>query len=240
MPLQKTFSRLHRWLAAIVGVQILIWFASGTIMAVLPIETVRGEHLLKEAKPQLVDTALLAQRLPALVADLPANPEKLTAVMLGNKPVLQVRFAGEDAALLLDVRSGKTLSPLPAEEAMALVRSRATVDSSRLTATKVLQTSTEYKGEVPAWRIDVNDDSNTAFYVSMTTGDIKPVRTRLWRVYDFLWGLHIMDWNMRENFNTPWLIGFAGLSFVTALAGTGLLFFRLVRPWWRRRRKRSA
>jgi hypothetical protein len=238
--MQKFFSRLHRWLAALVGVQILIWFASGTIMAVLPIETVRGEHLLKDLKPQPVDVLLLANRMPALVADLPAEPEKLTAVMLGNMLVLQVRFAGDHAAVLLDVRSGKKISPLPADEAMALVRSRTTLDTSRLTATNVLQTSPEYKGEVPAWRIDVNDDNNTAFYVSMTTGEIKPVRTRLWRVYDFLWGLHIMDWNMRENFNTPWLIGFAGLSFVTALAGTGLLFFRLVRPWWRRRRKRTA
>jgi hypothetical protein len=41
------------------------------------------------------------------------------------------------------------------------------------------------------------------------------VRTGTWRLYDFFWSLHIMDWKNHEDFNTPWLLGFA-------LGGLGL------------------
>ena len=34
-------SRLHRWLALIIGVQLLLWFTSGLVMSLLPIERVR-------------------------------------------------------------------------------------------------------------------------------------------------------------------------------------------------------
>ena len=39
-------SRLHKWLALFIGAQLLIWFASGALMSFLPIDKVRGEHLV--------------------------------------------------------------------------------------------------------------------------------------------------------------------------------------------------
>ena len=33
-------SRVHKWLALIIGAQLLIWFTSGVIMSFLPIEKV--------------------------------------------------------------------------------------------------------------------------------------------------------------------------------------------------------
>mgnify|MGYP001195403238 CR=1 FL=1 len=39
-------SRVHKWLALILGAQLLIWFASGALMSFLPIDKVRGEHLV--------------------------------------------------------------------------------------------------------------------------------------------------------------------------------------------------
>ena len=52
------------------------------------------------------------------------------------------------------------------------------------------------------------------------------LRTKLWRAYDFMWGLHIMDLRGRENAHHPVLIGFAGLAFVGSLMGCVLLFRR--------------
>src|SRR3546814_12974358 len=40
---------IYRWLALIIGVQLLLWFASGLIMSVLPIDRVRGEHVVDRA-----------------------------------------------------------------------------------------------------------------------------------------------------------------------------------------------
>ena len=36
--------QLHKWIALIVGIQVLGWVLGGLIMTALPIEKVRGEH----------------------------------------------------------------------------------------------------------------------------------------------------------------------------------------------------
>ena len=46
-------SRTHKWLAIIIGAQLLLWFASGALMSFLPIDRVHGDHLVdrKAAAP---------------------------------------------------------------------------------------------------------------------------------------------------------------------------------------------
>jgi hypothetical protein len=53
-------------------------------------------------------------------------------------------------------------------------------------------------------------------------------RTRFWRAYDFMWGLHIMDLQTREETSHPVLIIFA------ALAGLGVVIGLILLPWRRR------
>jgi hypothetical protein len=234
-------SRVHRWVAALVGLQILIWFASGTVMAFLPIEKVRGEHLLRAAAPAPLPPAALA-RLPDRIAKLPDGPVQVQSYMLGTLPVLRAEFAGGRPSLLLNVTTGAQLNPVSPAMALTLLRARTSVDLSQATTHWVTAKTNDYRGALPAWRIDARDAESAQFYVSAETGEIKTVRTGLWRVYDFLWGLHIMDWKNHESFNTPWMIGFAGLAFCLAVAGFGLLYFRSLRPWLRtrlRRRKKT-
>jgi hypothetical protein len=62
-------------------------------------------------------------------------------------------------------------------------------------------------------------------------------RSTLWRVFDFLWSLHIMDFENHEDFNTPLLIVATALSLVMIIAGIVLFPSRLGYKAWRRRRK---
>jgi ABC-type Mn2+/Zn2+ transport system permease subunit len=52
------------------------------------------------------------------------------------------------------------------------------------------------------------------------------VRTRWWRTFDFVWGLHIMDLQTREDTHHPILIFFALLAVIGALFGCILMFRR--------------
>ena len=52
------------------------------------------------------------------------------------------------------------------------------------------------------------------------------LRTGGWRLYDAMWGLHIMDLESREDFHHPLLIGFAALALANVALGTILLFKR--------------
>ena len=51
-------------------------------------------------------------------------------------------------------------------------------------------------------------------------------RTTRWRVFDFLWMLHIMDYDEREDFNHPLLVSASLIALLAALSGVGLYFFR--------------
>lgn len=48
--------RIHKWIALIVGIQIMLWIAGGLVMSAIPIETVRGEHKISPTGPSEIDT----------------------------------------------------------------------------------------------------------------------------------------------------------------------------------------
>ena len=66
----------------------------------------------------------------------------------------------------------------------------------------------------------------TNLYIDAESGSLLAVRTPQWRVFDFMWGLHIMDLQTREDSSHPVLIGFAGLSLISLLMAFWLLIAR--------------
>ena len=78
---------------------------------------------------------------------------------------------------------------------------------------------------------------DAAIYVDATSGRLRAVRTNSWRLFDFLWSLHIMDYDEREDFN-HWLIKLlAIMSLVTVLSGLSLFFMT---QRWRKRKPATA
>ena len=100
-----------------------------------------------------------------------------------------------------------------------------------------LGNSPEYRGALPAWRVDFEDGAGRSLYVAADTGAVTARRSTLWRVYDFLWGLHIMDWRGHENFNSPLLIIATALGLIVLVTGIIMMPSRLGLNAWRRRRK---
>ncbi|MCW3837286.1 PepSY domain-containing protein [Sphingomonas canadensis] len=227
-------SRLHRWLALVIGVQLLLWFSSGLVMSLLPIDRVRGEHLVdREAAAALPASARYVSP-QAIIAASDGPVRALRHRMLLGRPVVETE-TGSGALQLYDGATGVRLPPIDARqaEAIALGAYRGT-PAPDAAVERVTAVSTEYKGRVPAWRVALADADSTRIYVT-DTGTIAAVRTGTWRLYDFFWGLHIMDWSEHENFNTPWLKAFAFGGLALAIAGTILLYLR----WPRRKRRRA-
>ncbi|HYW15587.1 MAG TPA: hypothetical protein VE891_05470 [Allosphingosinicella sp.] len=63
----------------------------------------------------------------------------------------------------------------------------------------------------------------TCFYLDSATGEILARRTRWWRFYDLMWGIHIMDLKTREDAHNPLLVGFAIVALVTILLALAML-----------------
>lgn len=223
-------SRLHRWLALIIGAQLLLWFTSGLVMSLLPIERVRGEHLVERDAEGVLPAQAYAP-LERIAAGTPLRSAR-HRLLLG-RPVVEVETASGELRLH-DATTGAALPSVDAAMA-GRIASAAYKDRPRpdVQVTRVTAATTEYKGRLPAWQAAFTDREATRVYVD-NAGRIAAVRTGTWRFYDFFWALHIMDWSEHEDFNTPWLRGFAIGGLVLAIAGTILLYLRLPR---RSRRK---
>lgn len=227
-------SRVHKWLALIIGAQLLIWFSSGVLMSFLPIEKVRGEHLVDRERVVAVPTTPGLVSPTQLLASAKAPVESISFVMLAGRPVAQVATA--DGIKLFDAVTGNPLPPVDAALARTIANDalKASV-KPEARVSRVVSESPEYRGALPAWRVAFADPDNTSVFIAADTGKIAAVRTGTWRLYDFFWSLHIMDWKNHENFNTWWLLTFAIGGLVMGLAGTILLVMR-----WPIRRKRRA
>jgi hypothetical protein len=224
---------VHKWLALIIGAQLLIWFSSGALMSFLPIEEVRGEHLVDRETVAVIRTGSRLADPATILARAGAPVEAIHWRMLGDHAVAEVTTA--NGIKRFDATTGAPLPPVDASEATMIARAAWKAANKPVsTASRVTSESPEYRGVLPAWRIAFSDPDATSVFVAADTGRITAVRTGAWRLYDFFWGLHIMDWMNHENFNTPWLLAFAIGGLVLGLAGTALLIMR----WPFRRRTR--
>ena len=59
MKVLRLSTQLHKWVALVVGLQVLFWVGGGLVMTVIPIETVRSEHRAAELKPALLEVGAL-------------------------------------------------------------------------------------------------------------------------------------------------------------------------------------
>ena len=74
------------------------------------------------------------------------------------------------------------------------------------------------------WRVNFSDRANTSIYISASTGEILERRNSFWRVRDFFWMLHIMDYPGRKDFNHPLIITVALIAIWLGISGFLLLF----------------
>src|SRR3546814_1326942 len=52
--------------------------------------------------------------------------------------------------------------------------------------------------EAPIWRVPFEDGEGTTLYVSGQDGRVLERRNDTWRIFDFVWMLHIMDYTGRQ------------------------------------------
>lgn len=82
---------------------------------------------------------------------------------------------------------------------------------------------------MPVYRVVLDHPKQPHIYVCPITGEILKRRNKLWRIFDFFWMLHIMDYGERENFNHWLLTAMSVLAITTSTSGLILWWWRLPR-----------
>lgn len=218
---QKFFSIAHKYLALIIGVQIFLWVGSGLFFTIVPIEKIRGEDLIKER----AEFALKNDDFIALNKILAQNPNSQKIELFANSTGSIIK-TGDN---FFDGKTGLMRENIAKENAISIANS--TLKKAQIFSSAELldKESIEYKGEIPAWKI--NYQNGLSVYIGAKSGETITRRTNLWRFYDTLWSLHIMDWKNHENFNHNFIRIVAGFAFLTIIFGIALIPYRV--KFWR-------
>lgn len=223
MQFRRFIQNLHRWLALALGVQLVFWFASGSIMSLLPLAHVKGQTAIAYSAP-LDLRGRNYFPIAGVIAQFDDAKEATLTTWLGRE-VYIVR--GEKSAAIFDADTGERLSPLSADDAQKVAVADFAGEDAVLRTVMMTVPPREAGKPGPLWRVEFADRDQTRLYVSPDTGQVVARRNRVWRFYDFFWMLHIMDYEERDNFNNPLVRVFAVSGFGFALTGLAMVLFRL-------------
>lgn len=228
MTIQKWIVRIHKWIALIVGLQIVLWIAGGLVMSAIPIDIVRGEHKIEERSPVLLNTETL---LSAAAAAEKIGSSTVESAALGEmlgKPVW--RIVGENSeTVIVDAQTGEVLSPLNETLARQIAEYDYSGEAASTSVEQLEEPPTEYNKPGPVWRVEFDDRDKTTIYVDPSLGEVTARRSETWRFFDFFWKLHVMDYDDGADFNHPLLITAAGMAVFVSLSGFILLIIKMRR-----------
>ena len=227
--------KTHKWLALIVAIQAVFWTLSGVYMTAVHIDIIHGDRLVKAPPARPIALAGLVE--PAHLARLaPGMTSARLETQLGQ-PVYVVQAEGGPA--LFDARTGRKLSPLNADQAKARARALFAEDGAVVGARYLTRAPLEIQTRpAPVWRVEFEGAWRPTFYISPFTGELVSRRHDLWRMFDVVWMLHIMDYDDRLDVNNVLIRVFTWLAVATAASGGWLLLYSFRRK--RRVRKAAA
>lgn len=211
------FRKFHKWLGLLIGLQIFLWLLGGLVMSFFDIDQVRGSHNKAKAEPMKIE-GKLGYNSQQLLSDYSLKVEKLELKLWQGVPVWHLE--GEDKLLIVDAHTGTQLSPFD-EETAKQVAEMDFIGQGKIVKQQLFSENIhDVRGrELPLWQFQFDDADNTRVYVSPKTGEVVARRNDTWRLFDFFWMLHIMDYSERENFNHPLLIIAALLGVMMGLSG---------------------
>jgi uncharacterized iron-regulated membrane protein len=223
--------RTHKWLAIFVGIQVVLWTVTGFYMVTVHIDYIHGDHLIRKASPQAFDLGKLVAPNQVIAAHPDAQEVRLQRLM--ERPVWRVKTS--DAALLVDATSGAQVPALTKEQVEEAARSVYTGDPTIVSTRLLTEAPMEMQSaKPPFWQVEFKGWNRPTLYISPTTGELISRRHNLWRIFDFAWMLHIMDYEERSNVNNPLLRIATWSAVAMALSGAWLLFWSFR---WRKRKK---
>ena len=224
----KPARKLHKWLGYLLALQILAWLLGGLVMSAIPLEKVHGKHLATRTLNNPFTQTDYVASLDNITSQV-KNPTQIIFENFLTTPLITVISKSEQHSF-----NGITGRPFEAPtkiQITANAKAHLLINAQPMSAIFLKQGSREVGYKKDIWQVQFNDTFNTTLYISANNGKVVTIRSTIWRIFDFFWMLHIMDYDQREDFNNPLLISFSATSVLFCLSGVMLLIqsFRVKR-----------
>ena len=221
--MMQLLKKLHKWVGLLIGIQVLLWLLSGLAISLLDPAKVSGRQW---ASPTVIEPQFIGPTALLEPAELPAEHLKyslgIDLTIQHGEPVYLIRHA--DGETLVNGIDGSVIT-FEKADAEKSARQDFSGDSEVNSVELGMAPDMETRNHSGAyWRINFSDKANTAIYIATSTGKILERRNDYWRVRDFFWMLHIMDYSGRQNFNHPLIIAVALVAIWLGISGFLLLF----------------
>jgi len=234
--------KTHRWLGVLIGIQFLAWTVSGLYFSWTDIDDIHGDPQMRHP-PHL--SASVEVVSPSVALNALAEREVFDSVRsvelvdLIGKPVYRMNVYRELKlrTFLADATTGELRPPLSREEAEVVARWNYAGDADITKVERIESTGGHHEYRelpLPAYAVHFDDSVGTRVYVAADLGAVRAFRNSPWRAFDFLWMLHTMDYEGRDDFNNLLLRAFS--LFGLATVASGFVLFFATSPVFRRRK----
>ena len=207
----------HKYLSFFISVQLFLWTVSGIYFAFNKIELVRGEqYRLTESFPINFNEVKFSR----------SDVQQIKAINRLGEIIFVV--SGSKGTEYLD-SFGIPVDKLNKSEIFEIVSSSSTLKPIDLEEITESSKGSEFRGRnLPLYKVTSLNDKNKKInlYLNVFSGEITAVRSIQWRIWDLMWGFHIMDWQTRDKINNIFLQIFSILALVSSISGI-MLFFRV-------------
>ena len=213
--------KLHKWLGLIIGLQLVLWAVSGVVFAWLDHDAVEGAGSVRSAEAAVLSPSALKTEPAAWLGDYASQDlYDVRAVSLADRWVWRVEL--RDRVELRAIEDGSRVR-LDEDWLRRLALSRYGGDGRLIAATLQTQPDIASRASGPVWQAQFDDPQRTALYFAADDGHFIAARTASWRLYDFFWMLHTMDYTGRDNFNNPLIIAIGMAALWLSISGVLLL-----------------
>jgi hypothetical protein len=190
-----------------------MWTVSGLYFSWTEIDEIHGDHF-KNMDYQL-------RAFSGLMATSQLNiPEGITSIELRDINGQPYYWINNNQ--LFDAKNGTMKPSINRDEALSVAKKYMNEELKIKDVRLVEEVGKhhEYREKLlPAYVISYEGADNLKAYVSALDGKFQTVRHRDWRIFDFLWMTHTMDYEGRDDFNTTILRIFSLMGLVTVLSG---------------------
>ena len=214
--MKLSIRNIHKYLSFFISLQLLLWTVSGIYFSFNKIELVRGEQY----------------RLPSSFSlnldQLKGNFENISNFDVVNRVDQQILIISDPSGRKYLDTNGNPVSMLTVEQAKLTVKENSILNPIDVFLIDQERNGSEYRGrELPLYQVlSLNKDQKSInVYVNPYSGKIVAIRSLQWKIWDLMWGFHIMDWQTRDNINNFLLKVFSILALISSVSGV-LLFFR--------------
>ena len=214
--------KTHRYLGIFLGIQFLMWTISGLYFSWTDIDQIHGDHFLNlEYKQKSFKNLFNLSDI-----DIEEGIKSIEIKEYSNKPYYWINNSKLYSAI-----DGKFKDGITKDEALYIAKKRIQSDLKISSIDIITETSKHHEfrqrkgtGKLPAYVISYDNDEALKAYISFNNGQFQTVRHRNWRIFDFLWMTHTMDYEGRDDFNNLILRLFSILGLITVMSGF-LLFY---------------